>query len=113
MDGARRNLGRLISLGIVAGAVLLTIVAGVRVVSRPQTDDAILMADTISVVPQVSGTLVELHVADNQRVRQGDLLFVIDPRPYALGLQRARAELTALDAEIETAKRHIEGQHFA
>jgi multidrug efflux system membrane fusion protein len=113
MSDARSLLGRVIVLAIVAGAVILAVVAVSRIVQHPQTDDAIVMADTIGVVPQVSGTIVELHVVDNQAVKKGDLLFVIDPRPYELAVKRARAELAALDGEIEVTQRRIEGQRSA
>jgi len=113
MNGVRSLLGRLIVLGVVAGAVVLAVVVVRRVVEHPQTDDAIVFADTIAVVPQVSGTIVELHVVDNQAVKQGDLLFVIDPRPYELAVKRARAELAALDGEIDVTGRRIEGQRYA
>jgi multidrug efflux system membrane fusion protein len=108
-----RALGRWIGIGIVALAVLLGIVVVRRVVRHPQTDDAVVMADIIGVVPQVSGTITELHVEDNQPVKQGDLLMVIDPRPYEFALQRARADVAALDGEIAVTERKIEGQHFA
>jgi len=84
-----------------------------RVVQYPQTDDAVVTADIINVVPQVSGTITELHVVDNQAVKEGDLLFVIDPRPYEFAVQRARAEKAALDGEIEVTERHIAGQRLA
>ena len=113
MSDVRSALGRFIVFGIVAGAVVLGVVVVRRVVQYPQTDDAIVMADIIGVVPQVSGTITELHVADNQAVKQGDLLFVIDPRPYEFAVQRARAEMAALDGEIEVTQRHIDGQRFA
>src|SRR5262245_16233864 len=113
MRAARDVLGRLIGLGIVAGAIILGIVVVLRVVRHPQTDDAIVMADIIGVVPQVSGTITELHVVDNQAVKQGDLLFVIDPRPYELAVRRSRAEVAALDGEIDVTQRRIEGQRFA
>jgi multidrug efflux system membrane fusion protein len=113
MNTARQLLGRLLVLGIVAGAVILGAVVIARVVRHPQTDDAVVLADIIGVIPQVSGTITELHVVDNQRVQRGDLLFVIDPRPYELALQRARAELAALDGEIGVTQRHIEGQRDA
>jgi multidrug efflux system membrane fusion protein len=109
----RRDLGKLVSYAIVAAAVVLGLVVVGRSVRHPQTDDAVVMADIIGVVPQVSGTITELHVEDNQRVKQGDLLMVIDPRPYEFAVQRARAEVTALDGEIEVTRRKIEGQRFA
>jgi multidrug efflux system membrane fusion protein len=92
---------------------VLGIVVVERVVRNPQTDDAIVMADIIDVVPQVSGTIAELHVADNQSVKRGDVLFIIDPRPYEFAVQRARAEVAALDGEIDVTQRKIEGQRFA
>jgi len=109
----RRQLGRFIGLAIVAGALILGVVVVARSVRHPQTDDAVVTADIIGVVPQVSGTITELHVKDNQRVKQGDLLIVIDPRPYEFALQRARADVAALDGEIAVTERRIDGQRFA
>src|SRR6266404_9463571 len=113
MAGRRRAVGRLIVFGIVAGFAILAIVVVERVVRHPQTDDAVVTANVIGVVPQVSGTITELHVEDNQRVKEGDLLLVVDPRPYELAVQRARADVAALDGEIGVTERKIEGQRFA
>ena len=113
MGDRRRLVGRLIGLGIVAGAVILALVVVRRLVRHPQTDDAVVTADVIGVVPQVSGTITELHVTDNQRVKQGDLLLVVDPRPYAFAVQHARADVAALDGEIGVTDRRIAGQRFA
>src|SRR5262249_37650152 len=107
------SLGRLVVPALVALAVILGITVLVRLARNPQTDDAIVTADIIDVVPQVSGTITELHVADNQVVKEGELLFVIDPRPYEFGLARAKAEVVALDGEIDVTQRRIEGQRFA
>src|SRR5437016_2087676 len=109
----RGRLGRLIVFGSVAGFVILAVVVVGRVVRHPQTDDAVVTADVIGVVPQVSGTITELHVTDNQRVKQGDLLLVVDPRPYELAVQRAKADVDALDGEIGVTERKIQGQQFA
>jgi multidrug resistance efflux pump len=81
-----------------------------RVVRHPQTDDAIVVANIIGVVPQVSGTIVELHVADNQVVKAGELLFLIDPRPYELAVRRARRGSRRSTARSQ---RRIDGQQFA
>src|SRR5438874_8640222 len=113
MRDPRGGLGRSMGLASVAGFVILGVVVVRRVVRHPQTDDAVVTADIIGVVPQVSGTITELHVKDNQRVKQGDLLLVVDRRPYEFALQRARAEVAALDGEIEVTERRIEGQRFA
>src|SRR5262245_17890751 len=113
MGDRTHALGRAVGVGIIVIALLLGIVVVRRIVRHPETDDAVVTADIIGVVPQVSGTITELHVTDNQTVKEGDLLFVIDPRPYEFALQRARADVVSLDGEIDVTQRKIEGQRFA
>src|SRR5262245_37139558 len=108
-----RAVGRLLSFAIIAGALVLAVVVIGRVVRHPQTDDATVMADVINVVPEVSGRIVELHVVDNQAVKQGDLLFLIDPRSYEYAVEHSRADVQALDAEIDLTGRRIQGQEYA
>jgi multidrug efflux system membrane fusion protein len=52
---------------------------------------------------QVGGTLTEIHFQDGQVVHQGDLLFVIDPRPYEVKLARANALLQTASARFALA----------
>lgn len=63
-------------------------------------------------VPEVSGRIVELAVTDNQAVKQGDLLFRIDPRPYEANLAKAEASLAALDKQIMLTQRSVDAQQF-
>jgi membrane fusion protein, multidrug efflux system len=102
-----RPVERWTSLGIVAGAVLLGLAALWRANYHPRTDDAEIFANLIGIAPQVEGPIVELPVRDNQFVRKGDLLFVIDPRPYQYALEKATAAQTALEGEIEDEERRI------
>jgi len=78
----------------------------------PRTDDAYVYADAIDVVPEVNGRIVELPVHDNQAVKQGDLLFRIDPRPYQDALMRGNASLVALDRQIELTQRTVNAQQY-
>src|SRR5215510_5072108 len=48
--------------------------------------------------------IVELLVRDNQQVNEGDLLFQIDPRPYEIALERARATLSLTRNEVDGLK---------
>ena len=96
---------------VVVTLVLLVFV--IRLWDRtPRTDDAYVYADTIDVVPEVSGRIVELPVRDNQAVKQGDLLFRIDPRPYQDALARGKASLVALDRQIELTQRSVNAQQY-
>ncbi|MEA3129917.1 MAG: rane fusion protein multidrug efflux system [Paraburkholderia sp.] len=92
---------------------LLLLLFVIRLVDRtPRTDDAYVYADTIDVVPEVNGRIVELPVRDNQAVKQGDLLFRIDPRPYQDALTRGKATLVALDRQIELTQRTVNAQQY-
>ena len=88
---ARRIIGRVLGIGIIAAAAVMVVVTLVQWEIRPQTDDATVRANFVGIAPQVNGHIVELHVRDNQLVKEGDLLFLIDPRPYKIALERARA----------------------
>src|SRR6516225_12100160 len=92
---------------------LLLLLFVIRELERsPRTDDAYVYADTIDVVPEVNGRIIELAVHDNQAVRQGDLLFRIDPRPYEDALTRGKASLVALDRQIELTQRTVNAQQY-
>src|SRR5262249_44404672 len=99
--GVRRIAGRLLGAVIIAAAALAVVVTLIQWETRPQTDDATLRANFVGIAPQVSGHIVELHVRDNQSVQEGDLLFVIDPRPYEIALERARAALALTGKEVD------------
>ncbi|HTI16567.1 MAG TPA: multidrug transporter subunit MdtN [Trinickia sp.] len=93
-------------------AIVLLIVVIMLVDRSPRTDDAYAYADTIDVVPEVNGRIVILAVRDNQAVKQGDLLFQIDPRPYQDAVIRAKASLVALDRQIELTQRTVNAQQY-
>ena len=100
------------ALLVVALALVALVFVIWRVDSAPSTNDAYASADTIDVVPEVSGRIVELAVTDNQAVKQGDLLFRIDPRPYEANLAKAEASLAALDKHIMLTQRSVDAQQF-
>lgn len=98
---ALRLVGRLLGVAIVLATVALAAYVYASLYRHPRTDDAYVRANTIGIAPHVSGPIVELPLVDNQRVRQGDLLFVVDPRPYEAVLQQARAQLALTNLEIK------------
>ena len=55
----------------------------------------------VEIRPRVSGYIAGVKFVEGEEVREGDVLFVIDPRPYEAELKRAKAEL----ARAATARR--------
>ena len=103
-------LGRLIAVAAVGSAFGLGAYTITRLDQRPRTHDAYLYADSVGLAPDVSGRIVALHVHDNQRVNQGDILVEIDPEPFELRLREARAHVAALEAEINLTTRQVASQ---
>jgi membrane fusion protein (multidrug efflux system) len=69
-----------------------------------ETDDAQISADITPVIPRVSGYIKEIRVNDNQYVKKGDTLLVIDDRDYRIKLEEAEAALVAAQSNLEIAK---------
>src|SRR6266542_4877232 len=100
-------IGRTIGVAIVIGAVAASIYAFRRNFVNPRTDDAAVRANVVGIAPQVSGPIFDLLVVDNQHVREGDLLFAIDCRPYEARLARARADLALASKEVDAQRKSI------
>src|SRR5947208_2328539 len=82
---------------IVASAVLITLYVWGIIERHPRTDDATARANVVGIAPRVSGQILKLNVQDNQTVKEGDVLFEIDPEDYRLVLEKAQADLAAPD----------------
>src|SRR5262252_9276794 len=102
-DAGRKLVRNLIALLIVFGAVFLTLYVWSVLERHPRTDDATARANVVGIAPRVAGQILKLNVQDNQAVKQGDVLFEIDPEDYRLILEKAKAELAALDRQIAQA----------
>ncbi|HZZ12869.1 MAG TPA: HlyD family secretion protein [Paraburkholderia sp.] len=71
----------------------------------PWTRDGHVRADVIQVAPDISGLISSVEVADNQQVRQGQVLFVIDQARYTLALRQAQATVQQRRATLDQARR--------
>lgn len=81
----------------------------------PWTRDGKIHAEQVSIAPQVSGTIIELPIRDNQRVKAGDTLFRIDDTPYRIAVstaqaQQAKARSDLLNAQAAVAKAQHEAR---
>ena len=70
-------------------------------VTAPWTRDGRVRVQVASVAPQVSGQITELRVADNQTVKKGDILYVIDPFDFEVSVTSAEAELDNREADLQ------------
>jgi len=98
----------LIILGIVV--VVMVIVALVwwfMTRNQETTDDAFTEGDAVTVAPKVAGYVTELRVKDNQRVKKGDLLVVIDPRDATAQRDQAQAQLGLATAQLHQAQAQL------
>lgn len=110
----------LIFAGIIALITVCFIIYEAR--KYQSTDDAYIDTTTVSVSPKVSGQIVKVLVKDNQQVKAGDIVAVIDKIDYDVKLQQAKAaydrallnqqnahaNLNAANSEIELAKKDVE-----
>ena len=97
----RRSVPRVLLMAIVPLLLLLGgayyYFSGVGSVS---TDNASVKQDIVSVSAQVNGPVVEVLVKNGDHVKRGQLLFRIDPAPFRVALEQARAQLAA--ARLQT-----------
>jgi multidrug efflux system membrane fusion protein len=100
----RKIAGRILSIVLIVAMVALGLWVWNIVERHPRTDDAIAQANVIGVAPRVSGQIIKLNVVDNQEVKEGDVLFEIDPADYQLQLDNALAAQASLERQIEVAR---------
>ena len=105
-----RVFGIVFSLAVIGAAVVASVLAAQRLDERPRTDDAYLQANLIHLAPDVSGRIVALNVQENQAVRAGDVMFVIDPEPYRFKLEQAEAQLQGLLAQRDVTADQVASQ---
>jgi len=106
-EANRRRIGLGISFAIILASVVVAVIAVWAYDYRPQTDDATIRANFIGIAPHASGHIVELHVKDNQFVKEGDLLFVVDPRPYEHSVATAKAQLVLAHKQVDGAEKAL------
>lgn len=96
----KRRWGR---LALMLSVPLLLLIAGIAywqsLQGQVSTDNAYVHLDKISISAQVGGQIVDVRVKENQLVKAGDLLFVIDPEPFQLQIAQADAAMATAQAD--------------
>ncbi|MCJ2035821.1 efflux RND transporter periplasmic adaptor subunit [Methylobacterium sp. J-068] len=97
----RRVLRILATVIILACAFVAAALVWQFYVTAPWTRDGRVRVQVASVAPQVSGQITELRVDDNQPVRKGDVLYVIDPFDFEVSVTSAEAEVENREADLQ------------
>jgi len=94
----RRPLRQRLRLPLMfAGPILVLLAAGYWYLTGGRyvsTDDAYVQAARVAISTDISGRVAEIDVKDNERVNGGQLLFRLDPRPFQIAVNEAKAQLT-------------------
>ena len=116
--GIKRKIATVIAVCLlIAGSLYL-----INEMKYQSTDDAYVETTTVNVSPKVSGQIEEVYVKDNQFVKEGDLVAVIDDADYKIKLEQAdanyeklkfdqnnaQANLTASQSNIDLAKKDLD-----
>jgi membrane fusion protein, multidrug efflux system len=102
--------GKLIAALAILSAIILAIIMLIVIDRAPRTHDARIFAYSATMASEINGRIVKVLVANDQLVKQGDPLLLIDPKPYEFQLQQARAQVAALKAQIALTGRQVRGQ---
>ncbi len=70
----------------------------------PSTDDAYIQAHVVNIAPQINGEISSVSVKDQEHINKGQLLFTIDPTPYQLSYNKAKAQYQLTQEKIKAAE---------
>lgn len=90
---------------IVAAAIVAAIWMWNHYERSPWTRDGRVRADVVRVTPDIGGLVTSVAIHDNQQVKAGDLLFVIDQPRYALALKQVESQIASAKATLGQARR--------
>jgi len=66
------------------------------------TDNAYVQQDKVSISAEVGGRIVDVAVRENDVVKEGDLLFRVDPAPYRIAIEQADAAIAAAQVRVSS-----------
>lgn len=103
-DAQRTNLRKILLIGVPLAVILIGGIIYLTGGRYESTDNAYVKSNKVMLSPEISGTVAQKLVDNNQTVTKGATLIVIDPQPFEIALARANAELATTRAGIEKLK---------
>lgn len=98
-NGSRKEIAVPVTVSVVENKAVPVQVPGVGNVQA---------YSTVAIKSQVEGVLTSVHFKEGEAVREGDLLFTIDPRPFEAQLNQAKANLARDEIQLDNAERQVE-----
>lgn len=80
---------------------------------HPSTDDAYIQAHVVDIAAQVNGSVEKVFVRNQERVTKNQLLFTIDPKPFQIALQQAKANLQNTTQQIQAEQHAVDAANAA
>jgi membrane fusion protein (multidrug efflux system) len=102
-----KRLRTILLIGIPALALIVGFgiyIMGGRYIS---TDNAYVGAQKVLITPDISGKIINVAVHEGQHVNPGDVLLTLDPQPYQLALDQAKAKLAIAKVDYEKLKTNL------
>lgn len=103
-------VGLIIFVLAVAAAVFMTWIYMRQSHENPYSEDAVIGANLVNISSTVPGRIIEINVRENDRVKKGDLLFSIDPKPLSLIVEQTSADLQMAQATMEAQGRALKAE---
>lgn len=95
----------LTTAAVIVGVLFVIYALWIRYQIEPLTRDGRVRADVVPIAPDVSGLVTDVRVHDNETVKQGQVLLVIDPSRYQIALELATADVQRVKADADEAAR--------
>ncbi|OBU06349.1 multidrug transporter subunit MdtN [Morganella psychrotolerans] len=106
-SGIKRKIAVIIAVVVIMAAAITGWVT-LRISSlNPLSEDAVIGADIVNISSSVPGHITSLNVAENGRVKKGEVLLTIDPYSYQLAADQAKADLEIAEAAMNTQNRNV------
>src|SRR6478672_2077952 len=105
--GFRKYLRAKYFVPVAAVLLVIGILVWLHYRVRESTDDAQIDGHIVSISPRVGGTILAVHVQDNQYVQAGTVLIELDARDYKVAVERAQADLQQAQADALAANNEM------
>lgn len=93
---------------VVVIALVIAYLLWVHYKVEPWTRDGRVRANLVQIAPDVSGLVTNVRVKDNQIVKAGDVLFVIDRDRYQVAVDQAKAAIVSVQTQLQQAEREVQ-----